>query len=216
MISTRDLSGLPTIDTLKKLTQSLAMLDAVIEPEWDYRYYSFNSKWASNELMASMRNGQGDSWFCGFGAAGVFLKGFDHESAMSPWNANPPKIWPGVLESVPQAFQSFATEPAFSMRDTTFCIWRGVDDISWNVGNVSYPDGDDPDGSGWMLTILDGNPSTYKDWAESYYEHPVSLSGIKRIYEYSHLTPETVRELNPNVDFSTILADSEEIGYPIG
>ena len=43
MISTRDLSALPTIETLKKLTQSLAMLDAVIEREWDYRYYSFNA-----------------------------------------------------------------------------------------------------------------------------------------------------------------------------
>lgn len=192
------------------------MLDAIIERERDYRYYSFNSEWASNELMASMRNGQGDSWFCGFGAAGAFLKGFDHESVMSPWNANPPKVWPGVLESVPRTFEAFATEPAFSMGDTTFCIWRGFDDSAWNVGNVLYPDGDDPDGSGWMLSILDGNPGTYRDWAEGYYEQPISLSGVKKIYEYPYLTPEMVRELNPNIDFATILADAEEIGYPIG
>jgi hypothetical protein len=43
MISTKDLSALPTIETLKKRTQSLAMLDAIIEREWEYRYYSFNS-----------------------------------------------------------------------------------------------------------------------------------------------------------------------------
>jgi hypothetical protein len=45
MISTRDLSALPTIETLRRLSQSLAMLDAIIVRDWDYRYYSFNSKW---------------------------------------------------------------------------------------------------------------------------------------------------------------------------
>jgi hypothetical protein len=63
MISTRNLTELPTTETLRKLTQSLAMLDAILMPEWDNRYYSFNSKWAENEQMASMRNGQGDGWY---------------------------------------------------------------------------------------------------------------------------------------------------------
>ena len=65
--------------------------------EWDYRWYSFNSKWVEGEQMASMRNGQGDGWFCGFGLPGAFLKGFDHESKMSPWNMESPKVWTGVL-----------------------------------------------------------------------------------------------------------------------
>jgi hypothetical protein len=164
--------------------------------------------------MASMRNGQGDSWFCVFGAPGVFLKGFDHESVMSPWNAKSPKVWPGVLESVPEAFKSFASEPAFSMDDTTFCLWRGVEDIAWKIGNISYPVGEDPDGSGWMLSILDGNPDTYRNWAESYYEHPISLSAVQQVYEYLSLTPEIVRELNPNINFASIVADADEIGYP--
>src|SRR5712671_5552095 len=121
MISTRDLTALPTIETLKKLTKSLAMLDAIIMREWDYRYYSFNSRWAEGEQMASIRNGEGDGWYCGFGLPGAFLKGFDHESEMSPWSMETSKVWPGVLESVPEYFNSFATEPAFSMEDATFC-----------------------------------------------------------------------------------------------
>ena len=58
------------------------MLDAIIMPEWDYRYYSFNSKWSAGQEMASMRNGQSDAWFCVFSDVGVFFKGFDHESHM--------------------------------------------------------------------------------------------------------------------------------------
>jgi hypothetical protein len=215
MISTRNLTGLPTIETLGKLTQSLATLDAILMPEWDNRYYSFNSKWAENEQMASMRNGQGDGWYCGFGLVGVFLKGFDHESEMSPWRTEIPKVWPGVLDAVPDAFKSFATEPAFSMEDTTFCLWRGIQDAQWNAGKISFPAGDDPDGSAWMLAILDGNPNTYKSWAEDYYACPVSLSAVQQIYEHAPLTAELVQELNATIKLAALLADASEIGYPV-
>ncbi len=215
MISTKDLSALPTIDTLKRLAQSLAMLDAIIMREWDYRYYSFNSKWAEGEQMASMRNGQGDGWFCAFGLPGASLKGFDHESEISPWNMETPKVWPGVLDSVPEGFKAFATEPAFSMNDTTFCTWRGVRDAQWNTGKILYPAGDDPDGSAWVLSILDGNPNTYEEWAQDYYERPISLSAVQQIYGHLPLTRELVHQLNATTDFESVLADAAEIDYPV-
>jgi hypothetical protein len=52
-----------------------------------------------------MRNEQGDAWFCVFSGVGVFLKGFDHESQMSPWSMQP-HVWRGVLDDVP-AWQLF-------------------------------------------------------------------------------------------------------------
>jgi hypothetical protein len=51
---------LPPPEQLRRLCQSLAMLDAIFSPEWQYRLYSFNSRWAKGEMMASMRDGQGD------------------------------------------------------------------------------------------------------------------------------------------------------------
>ncbi len=215
MISSRDLTALPTIEKLKKLTQSLAMLDAIIMREWDYRYYSFNCKWAEGEQMAAMRNGEGDGWYCCFGLPGAFLKGFDHESEMSPWSMETHRVWPGVLDDVPEDFKTFAMEPAFSMEDTTFCVWRGMRDAQWSTGKISYPDGDDPDGSGWMLSVLDGNPTTYKAWAEDYYERSVSLSAVREIYEHMPLTQELAQELNATVKLETLLADAAEIDYPV-
>ncbi len=44
---------------------SLAVLDAIMSPDWQYRYYSFDAAWGDDAMMASMRNGQGDdrsSW----------------------------------------------------------------------------------------------------------------------------------------------------------
>src|SRR5215470_11971588 len=215
MISTREVSELPSHDALKKLTQALAILDAIVEPEWEYRYYSFNAKWSDTEQMASLRNGQGDSWFCVFGPPGVFLKGFDHESKMSPWNQDPSAVWPGVLESVPPEFELCLTEPAFSMKDTTFCIWRRAGGSRWETGKITFPEAEDPDGSGWMLAILDGKPATYKEWAEGYYEMSLSIAAIEKIYQGEPLTPELAHELNPDADYSCVLSDAAEIGYPV-
>ncbi len=64
MISTQNLSALSTIERLRKLSQALATLDAILCPEWQYRYYSFNAQWDVGEMMASMRNGSGDSISC--------------------------------------------------------------------------------------------------------------------------------------------------------
>ena len=217
MISTRDLSQLPDIGGLKKLTQSLAMLDAIMMPEWRYRYYSFNSMWDAGEQMASMTDGEGDEWHCLFNEAGAILKGFHHESAMSPWANDDHAIWEGVLDEVPALFARFLKEPAFDMENTTFCIWRTNQDTAWRMGAIAFPDelGDDPDGSQDLLFILDGNPETYKKWAEEYYERSVSLSALQRIYAHEPLTAQLASEINPKIELDAILADAVQVGYPV-
>jgi hypothetical protein len=50
--STQSLSDLFSIGDLIRQSKALAMLDAILSPEWEYRYYSFNSKWGPGEMMA--------------------------------------------------------------------------------------------------------------------------------------------------------------------
>jgi hypothetical protein len=215
MISTRDLSEMPAIQKLKRLLQSIATLDAIIERDWKGRYYSFNSKWDGNEQMASMRSGEGDSWFCVFGTPGAFLKGFAHESKMASEIARTGTVWPGVLSDLPEQFKSFAAEPAFSMRETTFCIWRTHTDLQWNVGKIAYPEDDDPDGSAKLLSILDANPNTYQVWAEDYYKRPVNLLLVEHIYSCKPLTERIVQGLNSSSNIADLSDDLREIGYPV-
>src|SRR5689334_5634570 len=66
VISARNLSPLPGVDHLRRLLQSMAMLDAILSPEWEFRYYSFDSKWSPGEQMGSMRDGGGDDFFAHF------------------------------------------------------------------------------------------------------------------------------------------------------
>jgi hypothetical protein len=216
MVSQKRLATLPDIESLKKLSQSLAMLDAIVSPEWESRYYSFNSKWGEGEMIASMRDGSGDEYFILFNPRGAIMKGFAHESLMSPYATESGKPWAGVLDSVLDEFKDFLSEPAFSIEDTTFCIWRKYTDSSWQVGSIDYAEGDDPDGSEDLLCVLDSQPSTCKEFAEEYYEREVDLSAVKHICQHKALTSEIVAALNADVALGELKSDIEEIGYPSG
>lgn len=224
MISTRDLSGLPAVDALKRLMQSMAVLDAVLSPEWEYRYYSFNSKWAKGEQMGSMRNGSGDDLFALFNKHGCFLKGFAHEAEMTPYREDPPALWPGLLTGVPAAFNSGLNEPAAMMENTTFCIWRRYGDTKWNRGKFvfpqleSYSDGSPkgPDGSVNLLSPYDTKPETYLEWASDYFSsgENLTIDHVRHVYAQKPLTTKLVREINPEITLADLKADIDEIGYP--
>jgi hypothetical protein len=195
--------------------QSLAMLDAILSSDWEYRYFSFNSKWGEGEQMGSMRNGQGDQYFALFNAAGCWLKGFDHEAPMTPFAKDPPQVAAGILDSVPPEFADCLTQPAFVIEETTFCIWRRYQDGQWQRGPVQFPSGnEDPDGSAVLLYYLDGDPETYQQWAEEYYEVEVPLEAVQAIYAHQPLTQQLVSDLNADVTLEELREDIEEIGYP--
>jgi hypothetical protein len=211
MISTRDLSGLPDIPGFRRLTRALAMLDAILSPEWEHRYYSFNSQWADGEMLASMRNGSGDHWFALLTSAGVALHGLAHE--YPTFRDNSP--WPGIFDSLPRDFHAnFLNEPAFDTANSTFCIWRRATDDAWSCGAVHLPPGDDPDGSAWLLEILAGEPEQYVQFVAEYYERDIDLSDVVAIYRHVPLTEPLVKRLNPKVGLESLAGDMAEIGYP--
>ena len=210
MMSTRDLRALPEIRTLRRLTRSLAMLDAILSPEWESRYYSFDSHWGPGELVASMRNGQGDHWFALFTAGGVVLHGLDHEAPM--YRLDDP--WPGIFDGLPAALSSFVHEPAFDTRNSTFCIWRRADGGAWERGPVRFPPGEDPDGSAGLLCHLDARPESYRTFAAEYYEVDLPLAAVTAVYGHAPLTRELVAALNPAVSLRDLGSDVAEIGYP--
>jgi hypothetical protein len=218
MISTQNLLQLSDIASLKDLSQSLALLDAILSPQWDLRYYSFNSRWNEGEEMASMRDGCGDEYYMLFTSAGAILKGFAHESSMTPYRVNPPQIWPGVLDNVPEEFASFLSEPAFALEDTTFCIWRRHTDDQWQHGPITFPEEEDPDGSAGLLALFDGDPRNYMAWAEEYFEdengmREVDLAAIRHIYQHRPITEKIVKTLNPALSLPALQEDLAEIGY---
>src|SRR5262249_19605999 len=210
MISTRDLSELPDLRGFRRLTRALAMLDAIVSPEWEYRYYSFNSHWADGEMMASMRNGSGDHWFAMLCSAGVALHGLAHEAPIF----RPGRPWPGIFERLPTEFhENLLHEPAFTTEDSTFCVWRRSTDAQWSCGPVELPSVHDPDGSEALLSILAGQLQHYVEFARAYYEVEIAPADVAAVYRHEQLTDAQGRRPNPGGDPGSSPADPNESHY---
>lgn len=209
---------LPSIADLQNLCRSLAMLDAILSPDRESRYHSFNAGWADGEERASMRNGSGDEYSIVFSAAGAYVRGFDHEAPMSPYG-NDGEPWPGVIDEVPEAFGPFVEEPAFTDEDdvpvVTACLWRGATDGRWQHGTIGFPAGcSDPDGAAGLFKLLvDRSPEAFQRFAEDYYEVPVDLEAVRDVYALRPLSRKLVSSLNSEVTLADLAADIAEIGY---
>ena len=213
--STRDLSSLPAPSRLRELMRSLAMLDAIMAPEWEDRYYSFDPAWAPNEMLGSMRNGEGDwffAWFAGNG--GVAIRGFAHESAMTPFRRPGQAPWPGLYEGLPEGLSEARSLGGFPSEEVTFCVWSTGG--GWTRGRVSFPaDEDDPDGSARLFDLLDDDPASYVRFAEEYYEMSAPLAAVQSIYKGEPLTRSIALTINPEADMTVVADAAREIGYPM-
>lgn len=72
------------------------------------------------------------------------------------------------------------------------------------------------DGAESLLFVLDGNPSTYQEFAEDYYECSIDLEAVTSIYQHQPLTAEMIKALNPEVSLESLASDLEQIAYPAG
>ncbi|POX56207.1 hypothetical protein C3489_05615 [Streptomyces sp. Ru71] len=213
---------LPEISIVRDRSRAMATLDAIMSPEWESRFFSFDSQWSPTEEMASMRDGCGNEYSIVFSAAGAYARGFDHESPMSPYRVTPPAPWPGLFDGIPEAFLPQVTEPAFSDVDrtprATVCFWRGHSDTAWKCGAVEAPPAgaEDDGGAEWLFDVLlDGRPDAYQQFAEEYYEVAVSLEAVRHVYALRPLTQSVVSALNPDVDLLSLEKDIAQIGYPL-
>lgn len=160
----------------------------IMSPEWDYRYYSFDSQWNEGETMGSMRNGCGDSFHILFNSSGSFIKGCAHDYPLSSWLEGNLARW--------------------KRRTTT--------DKLWQCTSITMPEPRDSDGAQFLLAILDGKPGTYQNFVEEYHEQDIPLSPITDVYNHTPMTQKIIDLLNPNVKLATIQTQLLEMGYPVG
>ena len=207
-----DPKALPVIAELKLRVKTLAMLDAIIAPDWEDRYYSYNQNWCAGAEMASMRNGSGDEWFILFGAFGAAIKGLYHESKI----AGNSILSKEVERQLPESFSAFYKEPAFGMDWLSFCYWCESTQGSWE--KVIHPDPaytDVSDGSLEFLSLLYEPASAYQEFASWYYELEIPLETIEKIYSHHPITESIIAALNPNLKIALVKEFAAEIGYPI-
>ena len=187
----------------------MAVLDAMIAPSWEYRYYSFDAHWSPGQMMGSMRNGSGDDFFAVFDSHSAFLKGFVHEAAAATIPSS------NFYRDLPHELREISREPAFSPDSVTFCIWCPVNQSTWSSSAAVLPDGID-DGSAGLLSMLDGKPETYWAWAREYYDRDIPMHAVESVYQGRPLTEELVAALNSQQSLGSLHSQVIRIGYAIG
>jgi hypothetical protein len=206
--------ALPKFAELLRRSKALACLDAILCDEFDGRYYSFNSKWAPKQEMASMRNGSGDEWFMLFDSRGwLGLKGFDHES--KAWSKGGANFAKALRAGVPKALKSFANEPAFSWDATTFVYFAEATEIApTNIKSGTAVDSQES-GAAELLKHLVGTPADYVSHVAEYFEMEIPISAVKHVFDLKPLSAEVVSKINPAMSLRALANDLKEIGYPL-
>lgn len=184
---------------LKKRCQSIALLDAILSPEWEYRYYSFNNNWSDSQQLASMRDGHGNELFILFERNQTILKGYLKESEN--------QLLEDDIQLIPSIFSYFVSEPAFSIDYASFISWTEQDVDEWTTLSVV-----DNNQSSDMLKVYNEPCEMYVNWARSHYNKTIDHEIVEYIYNYKSINSEILAK--HDIFCADLQNDIDEIGYP--
>lgn len=205
------LEKLPDPEGLKKIMIVQAVLNTILcETEW-LRYHSFIQKWDEGVCMAKIDNGAGDHLIMLFSAEGSIIKGFDHESQLSPYAQDEHMVWPGIFENVPNELSSLLEHEGIEKEDVTFCIWRKNSDSSWQKGKVKMPKGAN-DGSDFLIGAIHQRAEDFVQWTKDYFDIALPAEVVEKVYEGVPITPEIIQMLNPDCNTEEVYRELKTMG----
>jgi len=201
-LSTNNLELIPIPIALKQICKSISAMEAIISPEWSNRYYTYQKNWTDSAELCEMRDGSGNQLLIIFDEDSVLINGFALESKMNGQS--------DILSQLPQKFNEYISCDPIKNIGSTFCVWQTENDNEWQIGSIEFS----KDGSSELLQLLDGLATTFKNWAEGYYEIELELKEIEKIYNNEVLTKEIAIKINPKIkNFDQLKSDLYEIGY---
>ncbi|HLP11261.1 MAG TPA: hypothetical protein VK177_04955 [Flavobacteriales bacterium] len=212
--STEKLEGFHSPSDLKEIMRKLAALEIIFikkEDDW-LRFFHYVKNWVDGVDYAGMDNGSGDNMHMFFTPAGTLIKGFDHESPVSPHAADVYEIRKGMYDGAPDHLMRLLDDPSIEKDDTTFCIWHSHNSQEWEKGPVELKD-DEDDGSGWLLGEISATAEAFKDWADDYHEVDSPLETLQKFFAGEKLTDEMILAINPKAEISAVKAELANIGF---
>lgn len=145
-----------------------------------------------------------------FAPQGTIIKGFDHESEVSPYAQDEHEVWPGIYEEVPTSLLSLLEDEAIAKEDVTFCFWYENNDSMWQQGKVEIPDGAE-DGSDFLIGTIFRTAEDFVEFAEGYFELTLPIEIVAKIYEGAAITREMIKAINPDSDVEKVFQELEGI-----
>ncbi|WP_338706748.1 hypothetical protein [Paenibacillus amylolyticus] len=211
-------------DALRKRMRILAALDIIFSEEEWLRVHHYEAELQPGLAWGSINNGAGDHLHVLFTDSGTLIKGFDHESPLSPHAREDGKIYPGMYDEVPETLMAVLRdqEETLDLEDVTFCLWQEGNDLQWKVGNwiqLAMTEEDKADARGgaeFLLGYIEKNSEDYVDWAKGYYDLlDLSLKAVAEIYDEKPVTVSLIKQLCPERDVAAALNELQQRGYAV-
>lgn len=204
--STSNLTQFPEIDALKSTMKHLAVLNVILlETDW-LRYHQYTTNWSENVDCAVVDNGSGDKMFLFFSPDGCVIKGFDHESPLSPYAAEKYAVRAGMYEGLPEKLGVLLDDVAVEKDHVTFCIWRENGKEAWKKGQVKKAANED-DGSEFLLGTIFLTATDFQEWGEDYFGMNLNIEFLSQVFAGAPITSEIISGLNPDRDAQLALKE---------
>lgn len=209
---------LPTPERLQKILLSQASLDIIMNAKDDawLRLTHYHKNYCDEVDMVKIDNGAGDHLYILFSDDGAIIKGFDHESPVSPYAHDDEEVTQKIYASVPDELRKLLNDPSIEPKDVTFCLWRSSLNPDWKKGDVPEEYQNQNDGEGFLLGLTFETADRWLDWAKSYYEEEgelIQLNDVRKVYAHEKITSEIIAAINPKRDVESVFKELKEIGY---
>ena len=198
----------PPPEEVERRARALAMLDAILSPEWEDRYFSFDRAWIAYARMASARSGSGDEAFMLFSGGECVFGQLLHEV---PACLSLTEVRATGTANHSPLLEEFLAEPAFSTDHLTEVGWCVAGSRHWVV---VQPFGELLADSLFQL-LFQGDASQYAAWASDMFELPVPETVAELVFQHTPLTPLLVQALNPEADWESVCGEAARMGYPV-
>lgn len=196
--------SIPICETFRRRNQALAVLDAIVSPDWTYRYYSFDSHWPNSLGMGSMRDGSGNYWYevsknndCALVLCDIEIAKSENYNVLS------------CLDNINDSFRLLLSDPAFQISEATQLLFSSNSE-EWLACEEKYTERYE-----FLLRhIIHWHAEDYVHWAAEYYESDLNIEWVEKIYRFESLTREIASAINPNIDLDPLADEVKTIGYP--
>ncbi|MFT6501416.1 MAG: hypothetical protein ACJASQ_001528 [Crocinitomicaceae bacterium] len=208
--TTSNIEAFYEIEQLRATLLALAKLNIILCDEDWLRYHRYNIKWSESEELAEIDDGSGNNMFILFTNEGCVIKGFDHESQVSPHAQEEYQVWPGIYDGLPSHFEELLDDEAIEKEDVTFCYWREKNNLTWSKGSASFTNGED-DGSGFLLGTISKTNEQFKNWADDYFEVEMPIEFVTAVYNNEPITEDIIMGINPECDLESVKKELREL-----
>lgn len=213
--STGRLDLVASPEALLSACRALSVIEAAWEDDPRVRWHVIEAGETDGDWVCRVSDGSGNEGLWWFGPEGTVLRGFDHESEMSPWAQEPMGLWPGLEDGLPDELRRAPALILAGVESVTFLIWRAASATGWSIGPVEIPEGlnADPDGSQYLL-LPTSSPAEMTAFLGEYYERDVPSGVVDQLLAGTPLDDRLFDLIESDRNYADVIAEAHRIGYP--